>query len=152
MNLGHPNGALGVRGTAHGSHEQPLVQGTEVESAVEAVGKSGEISCGISSEVERVATPVQAGFEVVEHGVDPLELKRGARPRRARTALGVVRLQPAASRPSQVRKRFLTGFDERRHATAYCAAQAFLPRIDNQPYLRCLHGTGLCLWRLGKRA
>jgi hypothetical protein len=22
--------------------------------------------------------------------------------------------------------------------------------IDNRPYLRCLHGKGLCLWRLGK--
>jgi hypothetical protein len=22
--------------------------------------------------------------------------------------------------------------------------------IDNRPYLRCLHGKGLCLWRLGR--
>jgi tetratricopeptide (TPR) repeat protein len=28
-----------------------------------------------------------------------------------------------------------------------------LPRglIDNRPYLRCLHGVGLCHWRLGRR-
>mgnify|MGYP001047159295 FL=1 len=24
--------------------------------------------------------------------------------------------------------------------------------IDNRPYLRCLHGFGLCLWRLGRFA
>jgi hypothetical protein len=23
-------------------------------------------------------------------------------------------------------------------------------RIDNRPFLRCLHGFGLCLWRLGR--
>jgi hypothetical protein len=23
-------------------------------------------------------------------------------------------------------------------------------RIDNRPFLRCLHGYGLCLWRLGR--
>ena len=23
-------------------------------------------------------------------------------------------------------------------------------RVDNRPYLRCLHGVGLCFWRLGQ--
>ena len=63
-----------MRGAVGRSHQQPMVQRSQVESAVEAVGESGEIATGILSEAERMLGARQAGLQVAQHGVDPLEL------------------------------------------------------------------------------
>lgn len=47
---------------------------TQIESAIESVAKRSQVSGGIFSEVERMVTPVQAGFEIAKYGIDPSEL------------------------------------------------------------------------------
>src|SRR3990167_636372 len=74
MNLSRPNRPLRVRPTAGGGDDQARMQCAEIESAIEAIGESGEISGRILSKVECMVTPAQTGLEVAQYGVDPLEL------------------------------------------------------------------------------
>ena len=50
------------------------MQCAEIESAIESIGEGREVLSGVPSEVECMVTPAQAGLEVAQHGVDPLEL------------------------------------------------------------------------------
>jgi len=74
MNLSHPNRTLGLRTTASCGDKQALMQRPEIESTVEAVGECGQVPSGILSEGECMVATTQAGLEVTEDGVDPLEL------------------------------------------------------------------------------
>ncbi len=74
MNLSQSNRAPEVRATASGGDEQALVQRAEIESRLEAVGKCGQVSSGVLSEVECMIATGQTGLDVAEAGVDPLEL------------------------------------------------------------------------------
>ena len=73
MNLSHPNRTLGLCATASCGEKQALVQRPEVESAVEAVGKCGQVAGRILSEGECMVAAGQTGLEIAEDGVDPLE-------------------------------------------------------------------------------
>src|SRR5574337_1354266 len=74
MNLSHPNHPLRVRPAAGRGDEQSLMQGAEVEAAVEAVSEGGAVSSRIFSEVERMVAAGETGLESAQHGVDPSEL------------------------------------------------------------------------------
>ena len=50
------------------------MQCAEIKSPVEAIGERGEIAGCILSKGERMVTPAQAGLEVAQNRVDPLEL------------------------------------------------------------------------------
>ncbi len=71
LNLSQANRSLWVWGAGNGGDQQPRVQRAEIEATVEAIGEGGEVSSRILSEVERMVTATEAGFEVAEHGVDP---------------------------------------------------------------------------------
>ena len=73
MNLIHPNRPLRVRPTAGGGNDQARMQGAEIEPAIDAIGKHGEISGCILSEGECVVTPAQTSLEVAQDSADPLE-------------------------------------------------------------------------------
>ncbi|MGK0173360.1 MAG: hypothetical protein ACI9W2_005107 [Gammaproteobacteria bacterium] len=75
MTLSQPNRSLRLRPAANCCDKQTLVQGREIESLVEAISERGEVSSSILSEVERMITTGQAGFEVSEHRVDPVGLE-----------------------------------------------------------------------------
>jgi hypothetical protein len=74
MNLSHPNRTLGLRTTASCGDKQALVQRSEVELTVAAVGKCGQVAGGILSEGECMVAAGQTALGVAEDGVDPLEL------------------------------------------------------------------------------
>ena len=52
------------------------MQSAEIESTVEAVGKRRQVSCGVLSEVEGMIATGEAGLEIAQDGVDPLELRQ----------------------------------------------------------------------------
>src|ERR1700674_5691484 len=74
MNLSQSNRSLRVWRAGNGGDQQPCVQRAEIEATVEAISEGGEVSSRILSEVERMVTAGEAGFEVAQDGVDPLEL------------------------------------------------------------------------------
>lgn len=57
-----------------GGHEHSRTRRAQIESAVEAVGKRGQVAVRILRELECMVAPAQAGLQIAEHGVDPLEL------------------------------------------------------------------------------
>lgn len=73
MSFSQANRVLGVGVTASSGDEEPLMQSAEVESTVEAVGERRQVSSGILPEVECMIATGQAGLEVAQDGVDPLE-------------------------------------------------------------------------------
>ena len=52
------------------------MQGAQIELAVESITERGQVSGSIFSEVECMVAAAQAGLEVAEQGVDPLELRQ----------------------------------------------------------------------------
>lgn len=76
MNLSQPNRPLRLRLAGDCGDQQTLLQGVEIESSVEAISESGEVSSRIFWEAERMITARQASFEVAEHRVDPLEFRQ----------------------------------------------------------------------------
>lgn len=52
------------------------MQSAEVESTVEAVGECRQVSSGVLTEVECMIASGQAGLEIAQDGVDPLELRQ----------------------------------------------------------------------------
>ena len=74
MTVSHPNHSLRRWRATHGGDQESLVQGAEVEAPVEAVREGGEISSCVFSEGKRVVAACEAGFEVAQDRVDPLEL------------------------------------------------------------------------------
>jgi len=52
-----------------------LGQGLEIKSAVEAICKSAKILLGVLAKAKAVVTATQAGLEVTQHRVDPLQLR-----------------------------------------------------------------------------
>jgi len=85
MTLSQPNESLRVRSATHSGDEQALMQCRQVESAVEAVREGGEVSGRILAEVERVVAAGETGFQIAEHGVDPLKFRKVPRLRPATT-------------------------------------------------------------------
>lgn len=63
MTLSRENRALRVGGTTSGDNEQRLMQGDEVESAIEAAGECRQLSCGMPSAGEDMVAAGQAGRE-----------------------------------------------------------------------------------------
>ena len=63
-----------MRPALHGCDQQALSQCFEIESAVEATGKGTKVLLGVFFKAKAVVTATQAGFEVTQHGVDPLQL------------------------------------------------------------------------------
>jgi hypothetical protein len=76
MNLSQANRVLGVGTTASSGDEESLMQSAEVESTVEAVGECRQVSSGVLTEVECMIATGQAGLEIAQDGVDPLELRQ----------------------------------------------------------------------------
>ena len=75
MNFSHrPNRALRVRPALRCCDQQALGQCFQVEPAIEAVGEGAEVSRCIFSESEAVVTAAEAGLEVSQHRIDPLQL------------------------------------------------------------------------------
>ena len=62
-----------MRPTVGGCDDETHVQCAEIEPAVESIGKSREVLACVLSESECMVTPAQAGLEITQHGVDPLE-------------------------------------------------------------------------------
>jgi len=76
MNLSHAsNRTLGMRPALSSGDQQALGQGLEIKSAVEAIGKSAKILLGVLAKTKAVVTATQAGLEVTQHRVDPLQLR-----------------------------------------------------------------------------
>ncbi len=59
--------------------DQARHQAAQVESAIESVGKGGEVVNGVLSVFERVVGASQRGLEVAQHGVHPKELRQISR-------------------------------------------------------------------------
>ncbi len=72
MNISRPNTPLGM-GPTVGGGDQTYMQCAEMESAVESIGEGGEVVGRAFSESECMVTPAQAGLEVAQYGVGPLE-------------------------------------------------------------------------------
>lgn len=70
----HPNRALRVRPALRCGHHQSLRQCLEIESAIESVGEGAEVLRCVLSKAEAVVAATQAGLEVSQHRVDPLQL------------------------------------------------------------------------------
>ncbi len=47
---------------------------TTINAPIESVAEGGQVTCRVLSEIEGMAATRQTGLEVIEHGVDPLEL------------------------------------------------------------------------------
>ena len=71
----HPNRALRVRPAVRCGYEQSLGQCLEIESAIESVGEGAEVLRCVLSKAEAVVAATQAGLEVSQHRVDPLQLR-----------------------------------------------------------------------------
>lgn len=57
------------------SHQQALGQRLEIEPAIKPVGKSSQILLSILCKSKAVVAATQAGFEITQHRVDPLQLR-----------------------------------------------------------------------------
>src|ERR1017187_7740397 len=62
-----------LRPAAGCGDKQTRVQCFEIESPIEAIRESGEISSCIFLKVERMVTAGQTSLEITEYGIDPLE-------------------------------------------------------------------------------
>lgn len=74
MNVNQLNRAPGMRRAAGRSDQQTLMQRAQVKPSVEAIAERGQITRRILPKVERMVGARQAGLEIAENGVDPLEL------------------------------------------------------------------------------
>jgi len=75
MNFSHsPNRVLRVRTALRCSHQQALGQSLEIKPAIESVGEGAKVLGCIFSESEAVVAATEAGFEISQHRVDPLQL------------------------------------------------------------------------------
>ncbi len=83
----------------------------QVNAPVEAVAKSSEVGAGVFCIVQRVISPGQAGFEIAQHGVDPLELRQVARLAAAGDmgGMGAAGLRHGAEAGQAVRQHFASG-------------------------------------------
>ncbi len=70
----HPNRILGLRSALCRRDQQALRQGSQIESAVEAIGESAQVLLCVFSKPKAVVTAAQAGLEISQHRVDPLQL------------------------------------------------------------------------------
>ncbi len=74
MSVSRPNRALGPRRAGYRGDQEPLVESSEIESAVKSVGESREVLSAILSKGKRVVATRKAGLEIAQDRVDPLEL------------------------------------------------------------------------------
>ncbi len=73
MKLSRVNIPLHVRATVGEGDDQACIQCAEIESAVESIGKRGEIRGCVLCESECMVTPSEAGLELAQYGVGPPE-------------------------------------------------------------------------------
>ncbi len=76
MNFSHrSNRALRMLPALRCGHQQALGQCLEIEPAIEPVGKNGQVLLCIFSESEAVVAATEAGLEVSQHRVNPLQFR-----------------------------------------------------------------------------
>ena len=73
---------LGGFATCH-IDDQARDRSAQVESAIEAIAVGGEVLVGVLAVLQGVEGAGQRGFQVAQHGFDPLELRQVARFERA---------------------------------------------------------------------
>jgi hypothetical protein len=76
MSFSHANPALGARTAACGGHQQSVGKGVEVEAAIEAIGDSAEVAIGVLAEVQGMVGTAEAGFDIAQDPVHPVEQRR----------------------------------------------------------------------------
>lgn len=69
-----PEGAKRLRCCCGGGDQQASVKRTQIEAPVEAIAERCEVARGVFLEIEGMVATGQAGLEIAEDGVDPLEL------------------------------------------------------------------------------
>ena len=73
MNFRQAKHLRGKRARGDRSHEKALRQRVEIETPVEAVCECAKVAFRIFSEVEGMVGTVEAGFQVTEDGIHPME-------------------------------------------------------------------------------
>ena len=76
MSVSRPDRSQRVWGAVCRGEQESGRQGAEIEASVETVGECAEVSGAILAEGEGMVAAGKAGFEVAEHGVDPLEFRQ----------------------------------------------------------------------------
>ena len=75
MNFSQANLPLGSMLSEHRGARQPLKQGFEIETPIEAVLELGQIPLGVFLKFDRMIGAGKGGFQVAQQRVDPTKLR-----------------------------------------------------------------------------